>query len=407
VTDAVVNLPVLHEKQLLVAKSQARFVVACCGRRFGKSELAIGMGLYWALVNGEAVWWAVPVYKNALDAWQRLQFFARQVPGVIVSKDEAKVSFPSGGYLQVQTMNNYDNVRGSGLDHIIFDEAAFAAEQAWTNVLMPMLATTKVKVMQGLLISTPNGFNWFWKMFQDGKRPGSGVESFHFTSHDNPYINREFLDYAKRTMPPQVYAQEIMAEFVDSAGAVFSGIKHILQDEAPSYDPMNAYVMGVDWGRKHDFTAISIWDANRRCEMRLERFNQIGFEFQAQRIKALAEEYGVSIIVAEENGIGLPNVERLQEMGLPVEPFKMTTSSKKPVIESLALAIDNQTITLLDIEDATNELYSYVATVTPTGMIRYSAPEGGFDDTVIARALAYHAIGQGVGDILDLDELLA
>lgn len=400
---AVLNLPVLHDAQMQIARSKARFVVGCCGRRFGKSEVAIGMGLYWALVNGEKVWWCVPVYKNALDAWVRLQFFARQVPGVIISKDEMKVTFPSGGYLQVQTMNEYDNVRGSGLDHVIFDECAFAAEEAWTNVLMPMLATTKVEVMQALFISTPNGFNWFWKLYLDGQRSGSGVESFHFTSYDNPYINKDFLEYAKATMSAQAFAQEIMAEFIDSAGAVFSGVQFVLQPEPPPYDPLNAYVMGVDWGRKHDFTAVSVMDANRRVEVHLSRFNQIGFDFQAQRIQSIAEQFNVSTIVAEENGIGLPNVERLQDMGLPVEPFRMTGSSKKPVIEALALAIDQATITLIDVPEATDELYAYRARVTPSGMITYSAPEGGFDDTVIARALSYHAMGQNVGDIIQLD----
>lgn len=401
--DVVVNLPELHQNQLTVSLSPARFKIARCGRRWGKSKMAIGLAMYKALVGNRKVWWAVPTHKNALAAWEELMNYGYSIPGATVNREEKEVRFPGGGLIRVVSMQEYNNVRGSAMDFLIFDECAFAAEEAYTQVLLPMLLD--VEDSEVLFISTPNGFNWFWKLWQSAVSDPEWA-LFHFSSWDNPFLPRNNLEIAQRKMTPQVYAQEIMADFVDSAGAVFSNIMRILQPEPPPFDPTDAFVMGVDWGRKHDFTAISVMDATLRAEVKLERFNQIGFAYQAQIIQSIAADYGVSTILAEENGIGLPNVERLQDMGLPVQSFKMTGTSKKPLIEALALAIDQENISLLDDPAGNDELLGYRATVTPGGIIKYSAPDGGFDDTVIARALAYHAMGSEIGDIIDISDLM-
>jgi len=90
--------------------------------------------------------------------------------------------------------------------------------------------------------------------------------------------------------------------------------------------------------------------------------------------------------------MGTPIIEELQRDGLPVTPFMTTATSKPPLIESLALALEREDVRWLDDPIATMELEAYERTVSAaTGRSSYSAPAGLHDDTVIARALANRA----------------
>src|SRR4051794_36451536 len=67
-----VLLPVLHPAQQQIRKSKARFRVVACGRRFGKSTLAleemIDVGL-----KGQPVPYCAPTYKMLTDQWRVLK----------------------------------------------------------------------------------------------------------------------------------------------------------------------------------------------------------------------------------------------------------------------------------------------------------------------------------------------
>jgi len=85
-------------------------------------------------------------------------------------------------------------------------------------------------------------------------------------------------------------------------------------------------------------------------------------------------------------------LEMLQRLGLPVRGFETTASSKPPLIESLALAFEREECRWQADPVWTGELEAYERKVSATtGRSQYSAPEGGHDDTVMARALAWQA----------------
>ena len=76
--------------------------------------------------------------------------------------------------------------------------------------------------------------------------------------------------------------------------------------------------------------------------------------------------------------------------------FETTGSSKSPLIQSLALALEREECRWIVNETARLELLAYEATISKTtGRVSYSAPDGGHDDTVMARALAWKATLEG------------
>ena len=122
----------------------------------------------------------------------------------------------------------------------------------------------------------------------------------------------------------------------------------------------------------------------------LDRFKQTSWNLQRQRLASLVNHWQAQIIWAEANSIGEPNIEALNQQGLPVRPFYTSAKSKAPLIESLALAIERNDITLLNDPVLLAELGDYNLQRLPNGSYRYGAPPGAHDDTVIATALAWY-----------------
>ena len=107
----------------------------------------------------------------------------------------------------------------------------------------------------------------------------------------------------------------------------------------------------------------------------------------------LAERWNVSNnIVAERNSMGEPLIEQLSRDGLPVTSFQTTAQSKAQAIDALALAFERSEIRILPEPVLVGELQAYEMQRLPSGMMRYSAPDGMHDDTVMALALAWQGM---------------
>ena len=75
-----------------------------------------------------------------------------------------------------------------------------------------------------------------------------------------------------------------------------------------------------------------------------------------------------------------------------MQAFTTTNASKMRVIDALALAFERQEIRILPDPILIAELQSFEMERLPSGLMRYSAPEGLHDDTVMALALAWHGV---------------
>ena len=124
----------------------------------------------------------------------------------------------------------------------------------------------------------------------------------------------------------------------------------------------------------------------------MDRSNKVDYVVQRGRLQALYDRWHPIKIIAEQNSIGQPIIEQLQRDGLPVQPFTTTNASKAAIIEGLALAFEQSNIQILDDAVLLGELAAFAAEQLPGGALRYSAPGGRHDDTVISLALAWSAI---------------
>jgi len=118
----------------------------------------------------------------------------------------------------------------------------------------------------------------------------------------------------------------------------------------------------------------------------------VDYSLRCERLKALSERWQPQQIIAEQNSIGQPVIEQLTRDGLRIHPFTTTNLSKAKAIEALALAFECGEIRILNDPVLVSELVAYQAEPLPSGILRYCAPAGQHDDTVMALAMAWSAV---------------
>ena len=389
----------LHPAQKEIARAPERFRVVACGRRFGKTTIGLRAAFAYARRGRKECWWLAPTYGNALQVWRALCHEA-DAAGATISRGERTLDFPGGGSLGVRSARSLHSLRGAGLDFLVVDEAAHLPGTLWEDILRPMLADRRGGA---LLLSTPNGLNWFHECFQRGQDSAEPEwRSFQYSSYDNPRIARSELEALRRQTRDATFRREYLAEFLPGEASVFRDPGRAASAPVEATPrPAGHYVAGIDWGRSHDYTAVVVLEIPTRVAsapptmVALERYRDASWFAQRARILALCERWRPALLLAEANSIGEPNLEALQRERLPIRPFYTTAQSKAPLIEALALALERGDLRLQPEPTLLAELAAYQQERLPLGGYRYGAAAGAHDDTVMALALAWRACGQG------------
>ena len=389
----MVHLPRPHAAQRRIIGEAQRFNVVACGRRFGKSTMGEDRLIAPALA-GQPVAWFSPTYRMLVEIWRDV----RRILAPLIARPDVqqhRLELITGGTVEMWSLDQPDTARGRKYQRIVIDEAAMVRDlmEAWNAVLRPTLADYRGDAW---LLSTPKGRNGFWQMWEWGRDPAmTEWASWQMPTASNPFIDPAEVEAMRASLPERTYEQEILAAFIEDAGGVFRRVREAATaDREDSRNLDDEYVVGVDWGKHHDFTVFSIINATRRAQARIERFNQIDYSTQMGRLHAVCEVFQPSQVIAEANSMGEPLIERAISEGLPVQPFTTTNTSKKQAIEALGLAFERGDLTILPDPVQLAELQAYEAERLPSGLLRYSAPAGLHDDTVMALALAW----QGVTD---------
>ena len=250
----------LTPAQSQIAKATNRFRVVCCGRRFGKTTLAVEEIKGKAVSKPNRIAYIAPTYRQARDiAWEMLR---RELQPIILDTNESrleiKVRTLRGGesLIVLRGWESIETLRGQAFDFIIIDEVAMMRDfqLQWQEVIRPTLTDTKGEVM---FISTPRGFNHFYDLFNQESKD-EDFKSFHFTSYDNPHLPKDELQKAKQELTEDRFAQEYLADFRKTEGLVFKEFnreKHIYIEKIfDIYERLG----GVDFGYTNPAAVMEI-----------------------------------------------------------------------------------------------------------------------------------------------------
>ncbi len=249
-----ITLPALHQAQIEVQTSPARFRTIAAGRRWGKGVLGIGECVKRAAM-GKACWWVAPSFASAAyqAGWRMVEFYHSKVGISTLHLQRRTLSFPSKGWLQFKTAEEPDSLRGESLDFVVADEAAHVQglKQIWELCLRPTLMDRRGEAW---FISTPAGFNYFNELWLKG-RADSDWASFQYSSHSNPHLDVAELAELTADLPSLVKRQEIDAEFVQLAGLLFQREWIKFLDVAPDIKYVRSWDLAFTKGESADFTA--------------------------------------------------------------------------------------------------------------------------------------------------------
>jgi hypothetical protein len=203
----------LRQAQWDVFTSDRRFRVLVAGRRFGKTHLALVELCRAAWGNDRVAWYVAPTYRQAKRvAWKRLKQLTKSYWKKWPSETELSIELISGGTIALRGADNYDSLRGEGLDFVVLDEFASMEPAAWTEVLRPPLSD---RLGRALFIGTPKGFNHFYGVYErarEAKQEGLWA-TWQFTTEQGGWVAESELELAAAELDARTYEQEYRASF--------------------------------------------------------------------------------------------------------------------------------------------------------------------------------------------------
>lgn len=237
----------LSVPQAKVWQGKTRFKVLVCGRRFGKTFLALVWLLYQAAQKKGVYYYVAPSYVMAKSiAWRLLKELAASH---VKNKNESElfVELPNGSIIQLKGAENRDSLRGVSLAGAVLDEFAFMTEEVWTEVIRPATSDQQAPV---LFITSPAGWNWA-KDIYDYANAGQDQnwQSWSFTTADGGNVKPEEIEAARRELPERTFKQEYLASFETLSNRVYSNFdrsQHVTEDIVSADDVRELYV-GLDF----------------------------------------------------------------------------------------------------------------------------------------------------------------
>ena len=215
-----------------VFEDSSRFKVIAAGRRTGKSRLAA-----WKLIieglqcKRGHVFYVAPTQGQARDImWQTLLEVGHPV---IASShiNNLQIKLVNGATIALKGADRPETMRGVSLSFLCMDEYADMKPEVWEQILRPALADQKGDAM---FIGTPMGRNHFYDLFQYASiSEDEQWKGWHFTSYDNPLLDEEEINAAKKSMSAFSFRQEFMASFEAAGGELFKEEHIKFSEEEP------------------------------------------------------------------------------------------------------------------------------------------------------------------------------
>ena len=256
--EMTVRLPKPHCKQIEFLRSTAKRKVIRAGRRGGKTY---GVSIYAVekFLDGKRVLYATPTQEQVDRFWYLVCEALREpIEAGIFYKNETKHLIELAGTeqrIRAKTAWNADTLRGDFADELILDEFQLMNEDTWGVVGAPMLMDNNGNAifiytppsLQSRSVTKANDPQHAAKLFKKAAADTTGRwRAFHFSTYDNPYIDKTVIDDLANDMSSIAYRMEIMAEDIDEApGALWrrANIEKYRVDKSPQ---LKRIVVAID-----------------------------------------------------------------------------------------------------------------------------------------------------------------
>lgn len=409
----VVKLPKLEvwQSDLLnyfIKNPKGKWVVVKAGRQRAKSFTAKILLIYASLKQENSVSICVsPVLLQSRKMYEDINKMARD----LITKANGstlELTFINGSKILFKSGEQGDTIRGNTVINsgiVVCDESAYLKDELFFSIIVP---TTTVYNAPIFCFSTPRykqGF--FYNLYMQGLSDNDKVTSFDWNIYDtSKYLPEETKEIYRQQMPHKSFLTEVLGEFIDGEGSVFSNFTGCLTDDI-EMDNSLPVTVSVDWavGLGQDYTVISFLQYSTGV---LRLIKQIEFNDKTanQTIDTLINickdltDKGIPEInlINERNGIGnvfnqilLDRLDDLQGNGnryggteINSTLFTTTNKSKDKIVKEFNILIENNKILLPNDKRLIAQLSAFECKINANGSVVYSAPNGQHDDRVMS-----------------------
>ena len=313
------------QKEILMDFHENRFNIAKLPRQTGKSTTVVAYLLHYAIFNDSV---NIGILANkastARELLGRLQLAYENLPkwmqhGILVW-NKGNVELENGSKI-LAASTSASAVRGMSFNILFLDEFAFVpnhvAEQFFASVYPTITSGKSTKV---IIISTPNGMNHFYKMWEDAKNGKNDYITNEVHWSQVPGRDAKWKAETMKNTSKRQFAQEFECDFLGSADTLISPSK--LQ-AIPFEDPITSnagldvyerskegheYIITVDVARGigGDYSAFVVFDITTLPYKIVAKYrnNEIKPVLFPSVIHSVAKEYRFPYILVEVNDIG-------------------------------------------------------------------------------------------------------
>ena len=313
------------QKEILMDFHNNRFNIAKLPRQTGKSTTVVAYLLHYAIFNDSV---NIGILANkastARELLGRLQLAYENLPkwmqhGILVW-NKGNVELENGSKI-LAASTSASAVRGMSFNILFLDEFAFVpnhvAEQFFASVYPTITSGKSTKV---IIISTPNGMNHFYKMWEDARRGKNGYTTNEVHWSQVPGRDAKWKEETMKNTSKRQFAQEFECDFLGSADTLISPAK--LQ-AIPFTDPLvsnagldihervqedHEYIITVDVARGigGDYSAFIVYDITTMPYKIVAKYrnNEIKPVLFPSVIFQVAKQYNYPYILVEVNDIG-------------------------------------------------------------------------------------------------------
>ena len=314
------------QKEMLKTFHENRFSICKLPRQVGKTTTSVAYLLHYVLFN-ENVNVAILANKSstAREIMSRLQLAFEYLPRFLQQgvKEWNKGSIElANGSRAVADSTSGSSVRGRSFNVVFLDEFAFVPNniaEAFFMSTYPTISsgnTTKV-----IIVSTPNGLNLFYKMWQDAIDKRSLYMPIEIHWSMVPGRDEKWKEETIRNTSADQFRQEFECEFIGSTNTLIhpAKLRTLVFKNAISNDghldiyehpqPGKTYAMTVDVaeGQGLDYSTFSIFDVTQIPYVQVAKYrnNKITPLLFPTVILQAARKYNDAFVLVEINSIGL------------------------------------------------------------------------------------------------------
>lgn len=397
----VLHFKPFNYQQKLLSDTNKR-IIACMGRQTGKTTTIATKAIHYAYTHPKTTTLIIsPSLRQSMIMFDKILTFTHSNPLLrksITRKTRTIIQLTNNSTIIALPCSEH-MLRGYTANLAICDEASFIPETIITEILYPMLSTTKGTA---ILLSTPWDKNhFFYKAFLNPAYSTHKVQS-----QENPLIPHAFLQEMQQNMTTEAYKREYLAEFTEAAASYFPQelirqcIEHAQHLNLEPYTtleqqiPKNEYYAGLDLGKLQDHSALAIIQREKDT-LKLVYTHEFPLETPYTQVIAHTTrantQFKLQKLLADQTGIGEPILENLQTEGTPAQGATLTQDTKAEILTHLKLTMQQNRLALPYDKRLCQQINDQQYAYTRNGKLSFNHPPNTHDDQLWALSLAVYA----------------